>query len=67
MTILDKSRNQTEFIQTRMKEIDNVSRDESTWSTHYLALEASVNATLDEVCQDLKEQVLRYLNLLGFC
>ena len=63
VAISDKSRNQTELIQKRMHLVDEVSRDDSTWSTHYLALEAPVDATLDEVCQDLKKQILGYLDL----
>lgn len=63
VAISDKSRNQTELIQKRMHLVDEVHRDDSTWSTHYLALEAPVDATLDEVCQDLKKQVIGYLDL----
>lgn len=32
------------------------------WGHFYLALEPLTNATLDEVCQDLKRQILEYLN-----
>ena len=63
VAIFDKSRNQTELIQKRMQLVDKVKRDDSTWSTHYLALEAQVDATLDEVCQDLKKQILKYLDM----
>lgn len=63
VAVFDKSRNQTESIQNRMKLVDDTLRDDITWTTHYLALEAPVDATLDEVCQELKRQILNYLNL----
>ena len=38
-------------------------KDDSIWSKCYLALEPLTDATLDEVCQDLKRQILRYVDL----
>lgn len=64
MAIFDESRNQTEAIQKRLQLVDEVRRDDSTWSTHYLALEAPEESTLDEVCQELKSQILKYLDMV---
>lgn len=64
VSIFDESRNQTEAIQKRLQLVDEVRRDDSTWSTHYLALEAPEESTLDEVCQELKSQILKYLDMV---
>lgn len=63
VAVFDKSRNQTDLIQNRMKSVEDVRRDDVTWTTHYLALEAPPDATLDEVCHELKKQILDYLAL----
>lgn len=67
VAISDRNRNQTEAIQRRMDQLDDLRRDSSTWTTHYLALEAPTDATLDEVCQEMKLQVIKYLDFIKTC
>lgn len=45
------------------KKIPQIKKDSSSWTVTCLALEALPYATLDEVCEDLKRQILEYVDL----
>ena len=53
----------TEEFLGKLKLIREERKDATVWTMCYLALEPLTGATFDEVCQDLKEQVLGYLEL----
>lgn len=54
---------QSEFFQKKIAGIDDHKQDNTVWNMRFFALEPLQNATLDEVCEDLKQQILDYVKL----
>lgn len=63
VSICNEEREQTEVFFERFAQIEPEKRDDTVWNTCYLALEPLTDATLDEVCENLKGQVYDYLAL----
>lgn len=59
----DTTWQQSEIFKDRITKISSNKQDPTIWDLRYFALEALPNATLDEICVDLKQQVLRYVSL----
>lgn len=53
---------ETERILVRLNSIPQLKKDNSLWGITFLALEPLVDATLDEVCEDLKRKILEYIS-----
>jgi len=64
-SIYDADWQRGEFFQDRLAGIPAEKKDGSVWQMCYLALMPLTDATFEEVCQDLKEQVLNYLNIFS--
>ena len=63
LLIRNKNKEQTEEIKFALQILpDGVVETEEYWH-HYIALEPLVNATLDEVAEDLKEQIYSYITI----
>ena len=63
VSVSNKERKQTDFILERLTQIKSEKKDDATWDKCYLALEPLTDATLDEVCEDLKSQIYQYLSI----
>lgn len=53
----------TEEFLGKLKLIPDEKKDTTVWTMCYFALEPLTGATFDEVCQNLKEQALKYLDI----
>lgn len=63
LLIMDEEKKQTEEIRTILRKLpERIIEDEAYWN-HYIALEPLVNATLDEVAEDLQRQIYKYLEM----
>lgn len=63
VAISNENREQPETFQKCLLSVAEKKKDDTVWSLCYLALEPLEDATLDEVCQDLKRQILAYVSL----
>lgn len=63
VAISNANREQPETFQKYLLSVAEKKKDDTVWSLCYLALEPLKDATLDEVCQDLKRQILAYVSL----
>ena len=54
---------ETKKIKETLKKIPRLKKDDGLWNLTFLSLEPLSDATLDEVCEDLKRQVLEYVQL----
>ena len=63
VAISNANREQPETFRKCLLSIAEKKKDDTMWSLCYLALEPLKDATLDEVCQDLKRQILEYVSL----
>lgn len=54
---------ETERILAGLNKIPQLKKDDDLWNITFLALEPLADATLDEVCEDLKRQILDYVRL----
>ena len=62
VAISDENRKQTERILDKIKTFPERKWDNSVWSWTYLALVAPQNLTKAEVCEELKTQILKYID-----
>ena len=65
MSIYDLDWQKGEEFQRNLLRVPEGKKDNEVWQMVYFALEPLTDATFDEVCQDLKEQVFHYFNI--FC
>lgn len=65
VAVHDDDWDQPDKFQKVMSGISDVKKDTVTWGLTYLALSAPTDATLDEVCEDLKCQILSYVKLFS--
>lgn len=63
VAIRNKDWNQTNDILEKLKIISDNKKETALWDMLFLALEAPVNATLQEVAEDLKKQILDYIEI----
>jgi len=64
MPLSNKDWQQPEDFRKKFLQIPKHKQDDTVWNTCYFALEPLADATLDEVCANLKQQVFEYINLL---
>lgn len=62
--VSDENKKQTEKILKKVKNLSERKWDDSAWSWTYIALEAPHNLTKDEVCEELKAQILKYIDYI---
>lgn len=65
MSIYDLDWQKGAEFQRNLLKVPENKKDSEVWQMVYFALEPLTDATFDEVCQDLKEQVFKYFNI--FC
>lgn len=65
VAISDQDRKQTEYILNKVKSLPERKWDNSVWNWAYLALEAPQNSTKSEVCENLKSQILKYVDYIN--
>lgn len=63
VSICNKEGKQTEDMKLKLHKIDETKKDATVWDICYFALTPLTNATIDEVCQDMKKQILDYIEL----
>lgn len=63
IAVCDKEEKQTKDILDKLYKIDENKKDRTVWNLCYLALTPLTNATMDEICQNLKKQILDYVDL----
>lgn len=63
IAISDREGKQTTDILQSLLKIEEHKKDNTVWNWCYLALEPLVNSTLEEVCFDLKRQILEYIDI----
>lgn len=64
VAISDENRKQTERILNKVKAFPERKWDDSVWNWTYLALEAPQKLTKAEVCEELKTQILNYIDCI---
>lgn len=64
LLIRTKDGEQDERIMAMLEKLPVLDTDNGVWANTYIALEPKVNAPLDEVAEDLKEQVYHYISLI---
>ena len=64
VAIKNKEKSQDENVKKVLSRLPNHQKDK-LYSTIYMALEPLANATLDDVAEDLKKQIYRYLNMFN--
>lgn len=64
VSIRNSSWKQTEEILNAFQHIPQVKKETQLWNMLFLALEPLPNATLSEVCYDIKQQILDYITLI---
>ena len=62
--ISNKDWQQPEDFRKKFLQIPKHKQDDTVWNTCYFALEPLADATLDEVCANLKQQIFEYIDLL---
>ena len=65
VAVSDEKRQQTEKILNKIMSYPERKWDNSVWNWTYLALEAPQNSTKAEVCENLKAQILKYVDEIG--
>lgn len=63
MAVRDENWQQPDHCKQCIKGVHARMKDDTQWGMTWLALEALPHSTLDEVCQNLKKQILVYLEL----
>ena len=63
VAISNNDGHQTEHFVNALLKVDEKMKDNTVWNWCYLALEPLTNSTLEEVCLDLKRQILEYIDL----
>ncbi len=63
VSVCNEDNKQPKDMQLKLHKIDETKKDASVWDICYFALIPLTNATMDEVCQDLKKQILDYIDL----
>ena len=64
VAISDENRKQTEMILNKVMSLPERKWDNSVWNWTYLALEAPQKSTKAEVCEALKDQILKYVDYI---